>query len=73
MIKSLPEDAIDFLTKAIHKFWSNQDTDFDSWHVTSLSILYKEKETLKTYITTEGYALKKPLQKSSLLSSQTAF
>jgi hypothetical protein len=41
MIKRLPEDAIDF--KAIQDFWSNQNTDFDSWHVTSLSIPYKGK------------------------------
>jgi len=47
MIKSLPEDAVDFLTKAIQDFWSNQNTDFDSWHVTSLSILYKGKGDLK--------------------------
>ncbi len=47
MIKSLPEDTMDFLTQVIQEFWTNQDPEFDSWHMTSLSILYKGKENLK--------------------------
>jgi hypothetical protein len=63
MVKSLHDDATDFLTKIIQEFWRNQDTNFDSWHVTSPSILYKRKgdpEDLNNY---RGICLKETTAK----------
>jgi hypothetical protein len=64
MLKNLLSDALDFLCKSIQEFWSNPNTDFDTWHITSLNILYKGKETPKTSITSEEYVLRSLLPKS---------
>ena len=63
MVKTLPDDAMDFLTKAIQEFWSSRDTYFDSWHITFLSVLYKGKgdpEDLNNY---RGICLKETTAK----------
>ena len=43
MIKNLPLEGCDLLSDLIWDFWSNEDTDFESWHATKLSNLIKGK------------------------------
>jgi len=43
MIKNLPPEGLDLLYNLIRDFWSNEDTDFESWHSTKLSNLFKGK------------------------------
>ena len=42
MLKNLPEDALNFIVETIQEVWEH-DTDFTSWHMTKLNILYKNK------------------------------
>ena len=43
MIKNLPPEGLAFLTFIIQEFWKNKEVDFESWHITKLSNLYKGK------------------------------
>ncbi len=43
MIKNLPPKAFYLYVEFIQEFWRDDSTDFDSWHVTILNILYKGK------------------------------
>jgi len=43
MIKNLPPKGFDLLSDLIKDFWLNKNTDFESWHATKLSNLFKGK------------------------------
>ena len=43
MIKNLPQEGTELLVSLIQEFWSNLEVDFDHWHRTKLSNLYKGK------------------------------
>ena len=43
MIKNLPTQAFNYYVSLIQKFCNEPDTDFDSWYVTILNVLYKGK------------------------------
>jgi hypothetical protein len=71
MLKNLPEIALNVIVETIQKFWQH-DTDFISWNITKLNILYKGKgdpQDLKNY---RGICLKETCAKiiSSIVSSQ---
>jgi hypothetical protein len=44
MIKNLPPKVFDLYVEFIQEFWRDDSTDFDSWHVTILNMLYKGKD-----------------------------
>jgi len=41
MIKNLPSEAHSLIASLIRDFWTNKNTDFQTWHITKLSALYK--------------------------------
>ena len=43
MFKNLPEEGYDLLTSFIQQFWENNECDFNQWHLTKLTMLYKGK------------------------------
>jgi hypothetical protein len=43
MMKNLPPEALLFYTDLIQEFWNSKETDFESWHTTLLTIVYKGK------------------------------
>ena len=43
MIKNLLPRAFNYFVKLIQDFWRNPNTDFASWHITLLKVLYKGK------------------------------
>mmetsp|Transcript_17839 Transcript_17839/g.25395 ORF Transcript_17839/g.25395 Transcript_17839/m.25395 type:complete len:496 (+) Transcript_17839:690-2177(+) len=47
MLKNLPPEAFDFLTKIIQQYWTNPECDFKTWHIVLLSIIYKGKGDTK--------------------------
>jgi hypothetical protein len=57
MLKNLPKDALTFVTETIQEFWQ-QDTDFSSWHITKLNILYKGKGDPQDLSNYRGICLK---------------
>jgi hypothetical protein len=71
MLKNLPEDALNFITETIQEFLQ-QNTDFSSWHVTKLNILYKGKGNLQDLNNYRGICLKETCAKvtSSIVSSR---
>jgi hypothetical protein len=71
MLKNLPEDALNFITETIQEFWQ-QNTDFSSWHVTKLNILYKGKGDPQDLNNYRGICLKETCAKviSSIVSSR---
>jgi hypothetical protein len=44
MTKNLPPKAINFYIEIIQEFWPNDIIDFESWHVTTLNLLYEGKD-----------------------------
>ena len=58
MIKNLPPRAFDYYVKLIQNFWNNPDTDFTSWHITLLKVLYKGKGDPQDPNNNRGIALK---------------
>jgi len=42
MLKSLPPEGLDLFMEVIQDFWSKKDINYESWHMTKLSNLYKE-------------------------------
>ena len=54
MVKNLPAEALNFLVQRIQDFWENLDVDYDTWHVTILSTIYKGKGDPKTLIIIEA-------------------
>jgi len=69
MLKNLPKDALTFVTETIQEFWQ-QDTDFSSWHITKLNILYKGKGDPQDLNNYRGICLKETCTKiiSSIVS-----
>jgi hypothetical protein len=63
MLKNLLTDALDFLCKSIQDFWTNHNNDFDTWHVTSLNILYKRKGDSQNLSNIRGICSKYPQPK----------
>ena len=43
MLKTLPEEGHALLTSFVQQFWENHDCNFDQWHLTKLSLLFKGK------------------------------
>jgi len=64
MMNNLP---FEFLTYIIQAFWKNKEVDFDSWHITKLSNLYKGMGDQQDPNNWHGICLKQP--KSSTSSS----
>mmetsp|Transcript_22629 Transcript_22629/g.32396 ORF Transcript_22629/g.32396 Transcript_22629/m.32396 type:complete len:650 (+) Transcript_22629:1533-3482(+) len=58
MIKTLPPRAFDYYVKLIQDFWNNPNTDFSSWHITLLKVLYKGKGDPQDPNNNRGIALK---------------
>jgi hypothetical protein len=58
MIKNLPPRAFNYYVKLIQDFWTEPDTDFASWHVTLLKVLYKGKGDPQDPNNNRGIALK---------------
>mmetsp|Transcript_1493 Transcript_1493/g.2313 ORF Transcript_1493/g.2313 Transcript_1493/m.2313 type:complete len:881 (+) Transcript_1493:452-3094(+) len=58
MVKSLPTEALNFLTQRIQDFWENPDVDYDTWHTTILSTIYKGKGDPQDPNNHRGIALK---------------
>jgi len=50
--------AFNDYVKVIQDFWSNPDTDFSSWHITLLKVLYKGKGDPQDPNNNRGIALK---------------
>jgi len=69
MLKKIPKDALDFVTETMQEFWQ-QDTDFSSWHITKLNILYKGKGDPQDLNNYRGICLKETCAKiiSSIVS-----
>jgi hypothetical protein len=62
MLKNLPEDALNLIVEIIQEFWQN-NTDFQSWHVTKLNILYKGKGDPQDLNNYRGICLKESCAK----------
>ena len=58
MMKSLPNEAIQFYTDIINKFWNNEQVDFEPWHITVLNTIYKGKGNPQDPNNHQGIALK---------------
>jgi len=58
MIKTLPEEAINFLPEAIHEYWMNPECYFETWYVQKLGTLYKGKGDPKDLNNWRGICLK---------------
>ena len=58
MIKNLPPEALDFLIKRIQDFWQHPEVDYDAWHTTILSTIYKGKGDPQESNNHRGIALK---------------
>jgi len=58
MIKSLPNEAIQFYTDIINNFWNDKQVDFESWHITVLNTIYKGKGNPQDPNNHRGIALK---------------
>jgi hypothetical protein len=58
MIKNLPPRAFNYYVKLIQDFWQNPSTDFSSWHITLLKVLYKGKGDPQDPNNSRGIALK---------------
>ncbi len=43
MLKNLPPTAFQLYVELIQEYWKNQDVDYDRWHMTILSNIYKGK------------------------------
>ena len=71
MLKNLPENALNFIVEAIQEFWQH-DTDFASWHITKLNILYKGKGDPQDLNNYRGICLKETCAKiiSSIVSNR---
>ena len=58
MIKHLPLEGLDLLSDLIRDFWLNENTDFESWHATKLSNLFKGKGDQQDPNNWQGIGLK---------------
>jgi hypothetical protein len=58
LIKNLPPRALNYYVKLIQDFWQNPNTDFSSWHITLLKVLYKGKGDPQDPNNSRGIALK---------------
>jgi len=58
MLKNLPEEGYELLTKVIQDFWINPDCNVNSWHVQKLTTLYKGKGNPKDPNNWRGICLK---------------
>ena len=58
IIKNLPPRAFNHFVKLIQDFWTEPDTDFASWHVTLLKVLYTGKGDPQDPNNNRGIALK---------------
>ena len=58
MIKTLPQQAFNHYVKFIQDFWNNPETDYNSWHITTLSVIYKGKGDPQDPNNSRGIALK---------------
>mmetsp|Transcript_1492 Transcript_1492/g.2308 ORF Transcript_1492/g.2308 Transcript_1492/m.2308 type:complete len:395 (+) Transcript_1492:893-2077(+) len=58
MIKNLPPEALNFLIQRIQDFWEKPDVDYDAWHTTILSTIYKGKGDPQDPNNHRGIALK---------------
>ena len=47
MLKCLPEEGICLLDSLIQNFWTNHECDYNSWHLSKLTMLYKGKEAMQ--------------------------
>ena len=72
MIKALPEEAVNFLTEAIHEYWMSSECDFETWHIQKLVTLYKEKGDAKDLNNWRGMCLKETTAKvvSSIITAR---
>jgi hypothetical protein len=61
MIKKFPPRAFNYYVKLIQDFWQNPNTDFSSWHITLLKVLYKGKGDPQDPNNSPGIALKETL------------
>jgi len=43
MLKNVPEEGITLLTTHIQEFWESKECNYDTWHKTKLTLLYKGK------------------------------
>jgi len=58
MIKNLPPEALNFLIQRIQDFWRNPNVDYEAWHTTILSTIYKGKGDPQDPNNHRGIALK---------------
>ena len=58
MLKKLPEKGIALLTTHIWEFWENEDCNYDTWHKTKLTLLYKSKGNHHDSNSWRGFFLK---------------
>jgi hypothetical protein len=63
MIKSLTPEAINFYADRIQEFWKDPNTDYESWHTTILSTVYKGKGDPQDPNNRRGIALKETSEK----------
>jgi len=64
MIKNLPLEALKLIASLICNFWTKQNTNFQSWHTTKLSNLYKGKGDQQDPNKWRGICLKETLAKN---------
>ena len=63
MIKCLTPEAINFYIERIQAFWKDPNTDYESWHTTILSTVYKGKGDPQDPNNHRGIALKETSEK----------
>jgi hypothetical protein len=63
MMKTLPPKALLFYSELICEFWKNDEINFDSWHSTLLTTIYKGKGNHQDPNNHRGICLKESSQK----------
>jgi hypothetical protein len=58
MLKNLPPKGFQLYVDLIQDYWKNQDIDYDTWHITTLSNIYKGKGDLQDPNNHQGICLK---------------
>ena len=58
MIKNLPPEALNFLIQRIQDFWRDPNVDYEAWHTTILSTIYKGRGDPQDPNNHRGIALK---------------
>jgi hypothetical protein len=71
MVKNLPPKALLFYSELICEFWKNDEIDFDSWHTTLFTTIYKRKGSPQDRNNHRGSCLKETSKKNlSIIISQ---